>query len=144
MKIFPFLLLAVVVIFIAFSACKTPTYTSENLPEKQLYFGNGGGFAGLVTEYLLLENGQLFKVNAPGDLTEMNKVKKKTAAGIYQNYTEAGFDDLLFNQPGNIYYFIRMVNGENENYCSWSDQRPLPEEKMMDFYKNLTALIKED
>jgi hypothetical protein len=122
-------------------ACKTTTYTSENLPEKQLYFGSGGGFSGLVNEYLLLENGQMFKVPSPGNYEDMDKVKRKKAEAIYEQYATLGFNDLIFNQPGNVYYFIRMVDGELENYISWSDQRSLPEVKMMEFYASLMETI---
>ncbi len=143
MKSIPFLLMFIFLIVVFFSACKTTTYSSENLPEKQLYFGSGGGFTGLVTEYLLLDNGQLFKVPSPDVLEEMKKVKKSKAAELYTKYTELGFDDLIFNQPGNIYYFIRMVDGEKENYLSWSDQRPLPEVEMIEFYKELMGTVVE-
>lgn len=132
-----FLMMALLLVF----SCKTTTYTSENLPEKQLYFGSGGGFTGLVTEYLILENGQLFKVPSPGQYEEMDRVKRKKAEAVYLDYNSLGFSDLIFNQPGNIYYFIRMVDGETENYISWSDQRPLPEVKMMDFYKSLVENV---
>jgi hypothetical protein len=124
-----------------FFSCKTTTYTSDNLPEKQLYFGSGGGFTGLVNEYLLLENGQMFKVPSPGIYEDMDKVKRKKAEAIYQDYKALGFEDLIFNQPGNMYYFIRMVDGETENYISWSDQRPLPEVKMMELYDSLVQTI---
>ncbi len=137
----PLAILLVLATFLIFS-CKTTTYTIDNLPEKQLYFGSGGGFTGMVNEYLLLENGQLFKVPSPGQLEEMDKVKKKKAESIYMDYETLGFKELIFNQPGNIYYFIRMVDGESENFISWSDQRPLPEVKMMDFYKSLMETVK--
>lgn len=125
-----------------FLSCKTTTYTSDNLPEKQLFFGSGGGFTGMVNEYLMLENGQMFKVPSPGIYEDMDKVKRKKAEAIYQDYKTLGFEDLIFNQPGNVYYFIRMVDGETENYISWSDQRPLPEVKMMEFYELLVETIK--
>jgi hypothetical protein len=145
MKRIPFVVLFVFLITVFYSSCKTAPYSSdnlpENLPEKQLYFGSGGGFTGMITEYLLMDNGQLFKRPSEDIFEEMKKVKKKTAEALYLQYKEAGFDDLIFNQPGNIYYFIRMVDGENENYFSWSDQRPLPEVEMMDFYKELMGTV---
>lgn len=123
-----------------FASCRT-TYTTESFPENQLFFGSGGGFTGMVTEYLLLDNGQLYKHPAPDVYEEMNRIKKKKAANLYAQYDTLGLDDLMFNQPGNIYFFIRMVNGEKENYLSWSDERPLPEVEMMDFYKSLMETV---
>ncbi len=144
MKILSFLLIITLLVLLVFFSCKTTTYSTDNLPEKQLYFGSGGGFTGLVTEYLLLANGQLFKHPSPDVFEELDKVKKKKAEEIYARYYEVGFDNLIFNQPGNIYYFIRMVDGEAENYISWSDRRPLPEEEMMAFYKELMETVAEE
>ncbi|MCB0654020.1 MAG: hypothetical protein KDC85_22265 [Saprospiraceae bacterium] len=124
-----------------FASCRT-TYTTESFPEKQLFFGSGGGFTGMVTEYLLLDNGQLYKHPAPEVYEELDRIKKKKAESLYAQYDSLGLDNLMFNQPGNIYYFIRMVNGENENYLSWSDERPLPEVEMMDFYKSLMETVR--
>jgi hypothetical protein len=135
------LTIAVMILVSFFASCRT-TYTTDNFPERKMYFGSGGGFAGMVTEYLLLENGQLYKHPSADVYEEMDRVKKKKAEQLYVLYEEAGFTDLRFNQPGNIYYFIRMVDGETENYISWSDQKPLPEVKMSDFYQTLMETVK--
>ncbi|MEO6758357.1 MAG: hypothetical protein ABIO24_02805, partial [Saprospiraceae bacterium] len=58
-----------------FLFCKQPKYSAGNFPEKQLRWGSGGGFTGQVNSYVLLENGQLFKIGKNDEMTELPKTK---------------------------------------------------------------------
>jgi hypothetical protein len=101
-----YLLLFALIPFSLFS-CKTETYTTSNLPEVQLRFGNGGGFVGAYTEYILLENGQLFKRSElDGPLEELPKVKKGKAKKLFKQLEEEDFLSMDRNAPGNMYRFM--------------------------------------
>ena len=50
----------IALIICAATAC-APKYSASKLPAEQIIFGNGGGFAGIETSFLLLDNGQIFK-----------------------------------------------------------------------------------
>ena len=52
---FFFLLLALAATSVA---CKHTHYNASNLPEKQLYWGSGGGFVGKESYFTLLEIGR--------------------------------------------------------------------------------------
>ena len=43
-----------------FFACKQTRYAADNLPDRQLRWGSGGGYVGKETTYTLLDNGQIF------------------------------------------------------------------------------------
>lgn len=110
-----FLLLAVI-----FSACKGTKYTPANLPEKQLAFGDGGGFAGAYTEYLLLENGQLFvQKGLGGERTEIPSAKKRTAKSVFKRATALLTDSTAVNYPGNMYYFLQRKDSGVDVRMTW-------------------------
>jgi len=132
------ILLAMVTIF----ACNTTKYTADELPDKQFYFGNGGGFTGAVNEYMLLDNGQLFKHDS-GEYTELPKVKKKKAAELFKTYYDLKLDELQFRRPGNMYYFLRMKDKDTEYYTSWGNPAALPDSLITVLYDDLMQLVRK-
>ena len=139
----PFLYLTpFILIILTFSFCKTTTYTTDNLPTRQLYFGSGGGFTGAVSEYLVLDNGQVFKHPSANVYNEMKKTSAKKAAALYTQYDEGKIGDIRFNRPGNMYYFIRMVDGDSEHYISWGDSNKNNHPKLKELHLNLMKTVK--
>ena len=68
--------------------CSKQVYTAQNLPESYLSFGNGGGFTGATTTFLLTENGQIFKIESlRKDTNEIGQVSKKMARSLYEQFT---------------------------------------------------------
>lgn len=103
-----------------FSACKGPRYTPANLPERQLAFGDGGGFAGAYTEYLLLENGQLFvQKGLSGERVELPAAKKSTAKALFKKASVLLTDSTAFNYPGNMYYFLQRKDAGVDVRLTW-------------------------
>lgn len=101
-------------------SCKTETYTTSNLPKVQLSFGNGGGFVGAYTEYILLENGQLFKRDQlNGPLEALPKIKKGQARKMFKQLEEEKFLSINRNAPGNIYRFMNCTTETDSNNVVW-------------------------
>lgn len=123
-------------------SCSRTTYTLENLPDAQITFGKGGGFTGAVTEYTLLENGQLFKKDGVGkEMLEIKSTKRKMAKKVFQQMNELKLMEKNFNHPGNIYYFIRCKANGQENYLSWGASDHQPDDQLKSFYEKLNTLI---
>lgn len=89
-----------------FSAC-AKKYTVDTLPSKQLHFGDGGGFTGKETDYIILENGQIF-LREPFDKAhkEIGKIKSKEAKAYYKQ--AAAYQRIMVNKPSNAYSFIAL------------------------------------
>ncbi len=123
-------------------ACKHTQYHPESgLPEKQLHWGNGGGFVGKESYFTLLENGQVFKHEpAMGDsIAEIKGVKRRVAKSMFSAADAAGLATLDFKHPSNTYLFI----GYAGKRVVWGDKsHPVPEpvEKL---YRELNDLIKK-
>jgi hypothetical protein len=82
-------------------------YVADALPQKQLHFGVGGGFTGKETDYVLLENGQVF-MKEPFEKTykELGKIKSKEAKAYFSQVSTYGRAKV--NAPSNAYSFIEM------------------------------------
>lgn len=137
-----YLLLFTLLPFSLFS-CKTETYTTSNLPDVQLRFGNGGGFVGAYTEYILLENGQLFKRSElDGPLEELPKVKKAKAKKLFKQMEEENFLSMDRNAPGNMYRFMNCRTKADSNKVTWgSAEKAAVDSRLDSLYKQCMQLI---
>ena len=129
-------------LFIIFllSACKT--YSPDQLPESQLRFGNGGGFAGIETTYTLLENGQLFKSSSVDTVQqELNKTKIKNAKQVFEQMTALQLDSIDLNSPGNVYQFVEKKVGTQSHRVVWTGVSEIP--ALDSLYHQLVGLTVE-
>lgn len=118
-------------------------YTIDELPEKLLVFGSGGGMTGAVTTYTLLENGQLFSNNSiTKEHQELEKLPKKTAKAFFEKMQALELSKTDFNHPGNLYYFIKQVDGEEYYTVTWGSQDHEVSADCEALYKELFELIK--
>lgn len=123
--------------------CKSQQHTFANLPEAQLIFGRGGGITGEVTSYTLLENGQLFYTNTlTKEQKQIKSVPKKEAAAYFLKMKELQLSEMEFNHPGNLYYFIEEVQGDEKHRVTWGSANHQISDDCIDFYEELRTAIK--
>lgn len=121
-------------------ACKSQQYTAETLPANQLAFGEGGGFSGAITEFILLENGQLFVKNSlTNKVEELPPVKKKQVQALRTEAEVLNMSNLNINSPGNIYYFIRYQQADTIQQAIWGDPNYTLDPKVQNLYQRLKA-----
>lgn len=125
--------------------CKSNDYlTPYEYEGAVLSFGNGGGFSGRVLEYTLMDNGQLFKdTNKEGNVLVLNKVDKRQAKQIFNNYTTLGLDKLTINDPGNMYYFITKKVGDQTQKIKWGGPNEPAPEVLKVFFKTLMQTTRD-
>ena len=103
--------------------CKTTQdyVTPYEYTGSAITFGSGGGFSGRVNQFTLLSNGQLFKgTNYEGNVTVMDKVESGRCDQIFSNYDFLRFDDMDINDPGNVYFFVKMKHeDDSEHNLKW-------------------------
>ena len=133
-KILPIIVLS----FLLFTQCKVVKYSADNLPTKQIVFGEGGGFAGIETSYTLLVNGQLFKqVGAEGAFQELKSIKQKEAKVFFEKVASLQLYKMDIEKPGNLYYFLREVNETIDSRVTWGAGDYLPPRSLVSTYKDL-------
>ncbi|MFS4493168.1 hypothetical protein [Maribacter sp. 2308TA10-17] len=124
-------------------SCKSQQYTLDTLPEKQLVFGRGGGISGEVTTYVVLENGQVFYNNSlTKEHTEIENIGKKEAMTCFRKMDSLRLSEMNFDHPGNMYYFLEEVNGEERYRVTWGSKDHEVSRECKDFYKELRTTIK--
>ena len=127
-----------------FPHCKVVKYTPEKFPVKQLIFGNGGGFAGIETSYLLLENGQVFKrVGINNSYAELLPIKGKKTKELYSKLNAVQLYKLDVDKPGNLYYFLQQVTENTDSRATWGAGDYLPPQNLVSIYRELYALVKD-
>lgn len=135
-------LLLLVLLPFVLPCCKTTNYTIDALPETRIYFGEGGGFAGTVTEYLLLPNGQLFvKPQGTSTFVELNGLARKESKALFKQLDSLRLHKYDFNKPGNLYKYVRQTNEEIDHKVTWGlpDLPVRPDIQRM--YKSLKAAV---
>ena len=88
-------------------ACTPSTEYPKKERVDEIHFGQGGGFSGAVTHYILLEDGRLFQQA----WRDTNKTYLDTWPGLFTrqtflNYKSLKIDEMKYNEPGDLYYFI--------------------------------------
>ncbi|MCB0640031.1 MAG: hypothetical protein KDC44_00255 [Phaeodactylibacter sp.] len=127
---------------LSFFCCKTTTYTLDELPDTRVYFGEGGGFAGTLTEYLLLPNGQLFvKPQGTSTFVELNGLARKESKLLFKQLDSLRLHKYDFNKPGNLYKYLRQTDAEIDHRVTWGmpDVPVRPDVQRM--YKSLKAAV---
>lgn len=112
-----------------------------NYPKNIIYFGNGGGFAGMEFTYALLENGDLYKKKSVEDkFSFITRLSADATKQIFSNYEFLGIPAMQLNEPGNTYFFIEFSNPSEKHKLVWSGQAAPDHLKL--FYSILVHYIK--
>lgn len=131
-----------IIITLLLTACQAQKFTTANLPDKQLIFGSGGGFTGKVTQYILLENGQVFTSDGPdSENKELKIIDKKTALKLFDEAEKLHLEDRDFNHPGNMYYFLEFKRDATPEKVTWGIPSESTPQDLLDFYQRLQTAI---
>jgi hypothetical protein len=137
--------LSILLFLLVFIACSSNRYINPSeYPNERINFGDGGGFSGMVTEYSLLDNGQLLKKLNHADSFEMiSTIDENQTTQLFNNYKFLDIGSLNHNQPGNTYCFIQYhKNLDTEHKVIWDNHQTLEQNPNVKiFYKNLKSLI---
>lgn len=126
---------------LTFSSC-TKHANPFDYTQKQLIFGSGGGFANQVNEYRLLENKRLyFRKNNDSTFTSLGRQKAKIVKGLFKESDVLFQETITFNEPGNMYYFVRLQKDNQIQSVVWGRPNTEAPEKAKDLHKHLMNLV---
>ncbi len=131
-------------LIILYTQCKSSDVLSPELFDKRkITFGSGGGFAGKMTKYCLLENGQLFGKNSNmEEWQSMDTLKKDQVKQYFNQIENLQLLDLHFNNPGNWSYFITIEDGVKQHKIQWSMEQKPAQSNVLSFYNILNEQVK--
>jgi len=137
---------ALAIILLGFISCKT----QENTPAtsttlQKIAVGKGGGFTGAYTEFLLQEDGKVFKKDFKYDREVFIKTLSKNDLTYFWNKIEGlGLNGIDINKPGNISSYIE-IKEENIslNKITWGARSYYPPTNLVEFHKELFKKLAE-
>ncbi len=136
--------MSILVSIASFIGCKTTTYTLNDLPEDRIVFGNSGGFAGTVNEFMLLENGQIFmKRNNASAYTELVSVPKRLAKKAFKMSKALNLEGIKSSEPGNMNNFIGLKGKGYDHQVSWSAGQSFVRKDLQEVFGLLMNFVKE-
>lgn len=106
----------------------------------EIKFGSSGGFTGMTNEYLIKQDGKVYK-NTSDKLSLINKLRNCEIKNINKKIAELNFENIKLNEKGNMTYFIEVQTDTYENRITWSDQTQ--KDCIEQFYKSLVKKLKK-
>lgn len=126
------------VLFLVIS-CTNPQKLITDPSKDRICFGRTGGFTNIPMDYVLFDNGQLFKIDQEVLVKICNPGRKQfTALENQMNAIE--FMNMDLNEPGNITYYIKLVKSGKEKEVKWTDSSE--NKSIKELYNVLLATIK--
>jgi len=123
--------------------CKSKDYlTPYEYEGRVIDFGSGGGFTGKVKQYTIMDNGQVF-INADkeGFVDGLKKLGKDQVKQVFNSYDQMNFDQMNFNNPGNLYHFITMKSNGTTHKLTWGDKETKAPNELEVFHNILMNLV---
>lgn len=127
------------IILLWLPACKSRYSSVSDYPKAQLVFGQGGGFAGTVQTYHLLQDGAVFSAPPEGTTgpQKINQVSKSTAKALFAQAESLSLETRSLRQPGNRYAFIEWRTPETQNRVVWDLDNPGKGSDLMPLHQKL-------
>lgn len=108
----------------------------------EIKFGNGGGFAGSITEYIIKPDGEiLINKGFENNFIKFKTIKKKELKEIQKRLSELSNVPVEFNHPGNIYYFLEFKIDNELNKITWGDPKYNEPKEIKELYEYLINIV---
>lgn len=124
-----------------FWSCKPKDYLIDDLPNRQITFGEGGGFTGKYTTWMLLDSGQIFQKSGIGTkFSEIGKLKYSQAKKFYKRADAISLDVMKESRPDNYNYELVLQRDSVDYKASWSKEANV-DNSILDLYKELKIVV---
>lgn len=129
----------IIILSVFTMSCTTQKLAKNSLPNFiEIKFGSGGGFTGMTNEYVLQQDGQVYK-RISNKLSLINRIQNSELENIEKKLVEMNFESIQLNEKGNMTYFIEVHTSTYTHRITWSDNTQNDSTKQ--FYKSLITLI---
>ncbi len=131
----------ILIISLLVIGCATQKQQAKQNPAFiEIKFGSGGGFTGAQSQYLLKNNGEVYKA-IDDSIVLINKITGSKTDSIFNIIQKISFRDIEFNEFGNMTYQIEVSTADYKKRVNWTDQSQTPELK--ELYKTLVQTLKK-
>lgn len=113
--------LVFLLLLIGLLTCKPSQVALDDYEGRQLILANGGGFTGQIIEYILLENGAVFRKNSMDNSIErITTLERADTKQIFHNYELMQLAEMRLDEPGNMYFYIKRIEEGKVNQVKWN------------------------
>jgi hypothetical protein len=133
------------IVIVMFGCVSSESLNNENQNQKRYAFGQGGGFTGDYEEFILNENGKVYKYDFKYDREVYYKDLAKVDLHYFLEKIEGlGLDGVDINQPGNMTSYIDVRIGQNSiNKIVWGSHQYYPPKELITFHKEAFQKLSE-
>ncbi len=130
---------ALLIAVVTLVSCSTTTEFPSKFRGEQLHFGQGGGFSGILSYYVLLDDGRLYQRSLRDSTFAFSATwDKPFVRQMFSNYNAMELDEVDFFEPGDRYYFIQHKSGNNPFHSiTWGKPGTAPDQHIVSFYNIL-------
>lgn len=134
-----------IIIISTLSCVSSESLSSDNNNIKRYAIGKGGGFTGDYTEFILNENGKVYKYDYKYDREVYYKELEKVDLNYFlEQIEELGLEGIDINQPGNMTYYIEVRIGQNSiNKITWGANLYYPPKELVAFHEEIFKKLSE-
>lgn len=136
-----FFVLSVLLVLLA---CKANNMFPEKYKGDQIRVGIGGGFAGELNTFIILENGKVFKTTQQDSVPVfVSSLDQKFTDQMFSNYKMLSLADHSFSHPGNRFHFLEYyTSGAKTSQVTWGDPSFTAPQTITSYYSLLMNAIK--
>ena len=125
-------------------SCKTKKHSSKENTRAKIVFGEGGGFVGSISQYVIFEDGQvLFDEGFESGMVDKGTIKKKEVKIVLKELKELDFTSIDYHHPGNVYQYIGLQLKDSMHTVMWPLNDTKVNAAIPALYKKLTSLVTE-
>lgn len=118
-------LLLLVPIIITATGCKSNKIKQRDLSAVKITVGQGGGFTGYYTDYIIYGTGKVEKYTTKDNTTrEMNRVPADSVRAWVNRIDQVNFTGIELDQPGNMNYYMYFEEPGTNHKVRWGGAVP--------------------
>ena len=128
---------------ISFTACKhgpKKVSSEKSWDFERIYFSSGGGFTGKYDRYILLNSGELFKINNR-DTLQIKQLKDQSLDSINNIVLDINLESAP-DFPGNITYNLEIKASDFYYKARWGDENYSPPAPLLRLFEILSLQSK--
>ena len=136
------LLLPLLIFLMLLTGCKHAQFTPKTHKGAQLIAGSSGGVTGMLKEYVVLDNGQVFiSKGIKGEWKETFSLKRSVTRDLFRKADALNLGSKRFNHPGNMTYYLALKNPSRSYELKWGEAGTNPPEGVEALYQEIITLV---
>lgn len=129
-----------IICLIMTTSCASPAKLLNSNKNNKIFFGSKGGFTNMSTDFVLFENGSICRLK--NDIViKTGKTSREEVRAITASIEEMKFMSIKTDEPGNMTYYVSVVQDGSKNTVQWSDHDR--NSQLRELYVRLMNLVRE-